>query len=182
MLEVSARRCPTAWVVQADGTALPIADATLDGCRVERVLVHLSDPAAALAEVGRVLRPDARVVLFEPSPATLTVEGTTPRAAAALARGIRDRYRQPQAGQCAGKWLREAGFGSVSTRQEIRSFNNIRVLTEGMNVDAIWQHAIDADLITPVEVRQWYGDMARRSDEGVFVASVLGTFACARSR
>jgi ubiquinone/menaquinone biosynthesis C-methylase UbiE len=109
MLEVSARRCPTAWLLQADGASLPIADATLDGCRIERVLVHLSDPAAALVEVRRALRPDARVALFEPSPATLSVEGTTAPAAAALARGFRDHYRQPLAGQRAGKWLRDSG-------------------------------------------------------------------------
>ncbi len=182
MLEVSALRCPTAWLVQADGTSLPIADATLDGCRIERVLVHLSDPASLLAEVGRVLRPDARVALFEPSPATLTVEGTTAPAAAALARSIRDLYRQPLAGQRLGKWLRDTGFSSVSTRQETRSFNDTEDLTKSMNVDAIWQHAIDANLITPVEVRKWYGEMARRSADGVFVASIPGTFACARSR
>ena len=70
---------------------------------------------------------------------------------------------------------------SVSTRQETGSFNNIQDLTESVNGDAIWQHAIDADLITPVEVRKWYADMARRSAEGTFVASVLGTFA-SRSR
>lgn len=178
MLDVSARRCPTAWLVQADGASLPIADATLDGCRIDRVLVHVDDPASVLAEVGRVLRPDARVALFEPSPATLTVEGTTAPAAAALARSLR--YRQPLAGQRLGKWLRDTGFSSVSTRPETRLFNDIEDLTESMNIDAVWQHAIDADLITPVEVRKWYGEMGRRSADGAFVASMLGTFACAR--
>lgn len=182
MLAVSVCRCPTAWLVQADGTSLPIADATLDGCRIERVLVHLSDPASVLAEVGRVLRPGARVALFEPSPATLSIEGTTALAAAALARSIRDRFRQPLAGQRLGKWLHDAGFSSVSTRQETRSYNTMEDLTESMSVDAIWQHAIEADLITPVEVRKWYGEMARRSADGAFVASMLGTFACGRSR
>jgi ubiquinone/menaquinone biosynthesis C-methylase UbiE len=182
MLAVSVRRCPTAWLVQADGTSLPIAEATLDGCRIERVLVHLSDPALVLAEVARVLRPDARVAVFEPSPATLSVKGTTAPAAAALARSIRDRFRQPLAGQQLGKWLRDTGFSSVSTHQETRSYNNMEDLTKSMSVDAIWQHAVDADLITPVEVRKWYGEMARRAAEGAFVASMLGTFAWARSR
>jgi ubiquinone/menaquinone biosynthesis C-methylase UbiE len=180
MLEVSARRCPTAWLVQADGTSLPIADATLDGCRIERVLVHLSDPASALAEVNRVLRSGGGVALFEPSPATLTIEGTTAPAAAALTRCMR--YQQPLAGQQLGKWLRDNGFSSVNTRHEARAFDDVEDLTVSLNVDAIWQRAIDADLITPVEVREWYGEMTRRSADGTFVASMLGTFACACSR
>jgi SAM-dependent methyltransferase len=180
MLEVSARRCPTAWLVQADGTALPIADATLDGCRIERVLVHLGDPASALAEVNRVLRPGGHVALFEPSPATLTVEGPTVPAAAALTRGMR--YQQPMAGQQLGRWLRDTGFDTVSTHQETRSFNNIEDLTVSLDVDATWQHAIDAGLITPAEVRKWYDEMTRRSADGAFVASMLGTFASGRSR
>ncbi|OBH23167.1 hypothetical protein A5692_00370 [Mycobacterium sp. E342] len=179
MLEISARRCPTAWLVQADGTSLPIADATLDGCRIERVLVHLSDPVAALVEVGRALRPNARVALFEPSPATLAVEGTSERAAAALARSIHDSYRQPLAGQHLEKWLRDSGFSSVRTRPETRLFSDIEDLTESMNMDAVWQHAIDADLITSAEVREWYGEMVRRSTHGAFVASMLGMFAYA---
>jgi ubiquinone/menaquinone biosynthesis C-methylase UbiE len=182
MLEVSARRCPTAWLVQADGTSLPIANATLDGCRIERVLVHLSDPTSALASVGRVLRPDARVALFEPSPATLTVEGTTASVAAALAHSIRDLYRQPLAGQQLENWLRDNGFHSVSTHQETRWFKDIEDLTESMNMNAIWQHAIDANLITPVEVRKWFDELTRRSADGTFVASLVGTFACARAR
>jgi ubiquinone/menaquinone biosynthesis C-methylase UbiE len=182
MLAVSVRRCPTAWLVRADGTSLPIAKASLDGCRIERVLVHLSDPAAVLAEVGRVLRPDARVALFEPSPATLTVEGTTAPAATVLAHSIRHRFRQPLAGQQLEKWLHDTGFGFVSTRQETRLYYNMADLIESMSVDATWQHAIDAGLITSGEVRQWYAEMARRSADGAFVASMLGTFAWARSR
>lgn len=179
MLEISARRCPTAWLVQADGTSLPIADATVDGCRIERVLVHLSDPVSALAEVGRVLRPNARAALFEPSPATLAVEGTAEPAAAAIARSIQDCYRQPLAGQLLEKWLRDSGFSSVSTRPETRLFNDIEDLTTSMNMDAIWQHAIDTDLITATEVRQWHDEMVRRSTHGAFVASMRGTFAYA---
>lgn len=179
MLEISAHRCPTAWLVQADGTSLPIADATLDGCRIERVLVHLSDPVSALAEVRRVLRPNARVALFEPSPATLAVEGTGERAAAALARSIHECYRQPQAGQHLGKWLRNSGFSSVSTREETRSFSDIEDLTESMNMDVLWQHAVEAGLITSAEVREWHGEMVRRSTHGAFVASMHGTFAYA---
>ncbi|WP_165423437.1 methyltransferase domain-containing protein [Ktedonosporobacter rubrisoli] len=48
--------------VQADITNLPFAEASFDGCQVSRVLGHLREPALALAEIVRVVRPGARVV------------------------------------------------------------------------------------------------------------------------
>lgn len=53
-------------LVQADGAHLPFADASLDGCRIERVLQHVEDPAAVVAEVRRVLRPGGFLAVFEP--------------------------------------------------------------------------------------------------------------------
>lgn len=50
----------------ADGARLPFAAASLDGCRVERVLQHVDDPAAVVAEVRRVLRPGGFFAAFEP--------------------------------------------------------------------------------------------------------------------
>lgn len=51
-------------VVNAD--ALPFPDNALDGCRADRVVQHLSDPEAALAEMVRVARPGAPVVVTDP--------------------------------------------------------------------------------------------------------------------
>ncbi|MGH3543913.1 MAG: hypothetical protein ACRDTO_16350, partial [Mycobacterium sp.] len=96
---------------------------------------------------------------------------------AALRQGIGARYRQPRAGQRAGKWLRDNGFSRVRTRNDVRWFHHVDRLTESMNLAAIWQHAVDAGVITPVDVSAWRADMARRSNESTFGASVRGTFA-----
>ncbi|MGH3525056.1 MAG: methyltransferase domain-containing protein, partial [Mycobacterium sp.] len=177
MLKSCMLRCPSARLIRADGTALPLADGTLDGCRIERVLVHLTDPGAVLAEVRRVLRAGGRIVLFEPSTATLRIDGQSAVLDAALRQGIGARYRQPRAGQRAGKWLRDNGFSRVRTRNDVRWFHHVDRLTESMNLAAIWQHAVDAGVITPVDVSAWRADMARRSNESTFGASVRGTFA-----
>jgi ubiquinone/menaquinone biosynthesis C-methylase UbiE len=41
----------------ADAAQLPYGDKTFDGCRIDRVLQHIRDPAAAIGEMVRVLRP-----------------------------------------------------------------------------------------------------------------------------
>jgi ubiquinone/menaquinone biosynthesis C-methylase UbiE len=46
----------------ADATELPFEDASFDGCRIDRVLQHIADPARAIAEMARVLRPGGVLV------------------------------------------------------------------------------------------------------------------------
>jgi len=50
----------------ADLTALPFRDETFDAAVHIVTIEHLREPAAALAEIGRVLRPGARLLLVAP--------------------------------------------------------------------------------------------------------------------
>ncbi|HEY6107235.1 MAG TPA: methyltransferase domain-containing protein [Anaeromyxobacteraceae bacterium] len=53
-------------LLRADGAALPVRDGALDGVTGHSLLYLLPDPAAALAEVRRVLRPGGRAAFLEP--------------------------------------------------------------------------------------------------------------------
>jgi SAM-dependent methyltransferase len=61
-----ARRRGLAEAVVADAHALPFEDASFDGASADRVLQHLEDPRAALAELVRVTRPGGRIVTADP--------------------------------------------------------------------------------------------------------------------
>ncbi|MGW5386402.1 methyltransferase domain-containing protein [Nocardia sp. NPDC003963] len=69
MLAVARARAAAAGTrcrfVEADAYHLPFADDSFDAVRCERVYQHLDDPAAATAEIARVLRPGGRVVLVD---------------------------------------------------------------------------------------------------------------------
>lgn len=54
---------------------LPFEDNQFDGCRVDRVFMHLDNPQKALAEALRVTRPGGRVLVREPDWETLIVDG-----------------------------------------------------------------------------------------------------------
>jgi SAM-dependent methyltransferase len=60
MLRV-ARTRRGASAILADALALPLADSSADGVILAYVLFHLADPALAMAEAARVLRPRGRV-------------------------------------------------------------------------------------------------------------------------
>jgi SAM-dependent methyltransferase len=56
------RAVPDARIEQCEAAALPFGDASFDTVIANHMLYHLDDPAAALAEFARVLRPGGRLV------------------------------------------------------------------------------------------------------------------------
>ncbi|KRC56709.1 MULTISPECIES: methyltransferase domain-containing protein [unclassified Nocardioides] len=54
-----------ATYLDAEATDLPFEDASVDVVRCERVFQHLTDPAGAVGEFARVLRPGGRLVVID---------------------------------------------------------------------------------------------------------------------
>jgi ubiquinone/menaquinone biosynthesis C-methylase UbiE len=111
----AARRAGVALpLVRADALALPFRDGTLDGATGHSLLYLLRDPAAALAELRRVVRPGGRVAFLEPRDGPLLPGAafrSGPRAAAAMLlwRGMSRLHRRFGEASLAAL-LAEAGF------------------------------------------------------------------------
>jgi ubiquinone/menaquinone biosynthesis C-methylase UbiE len=118
-------------LVRADALHLPFRDGALDGVTGHSILYLLDDPAAALAEVRRVLRPGGGIAFLEPraGPAHLArALAVGPRHAIAMAmwRGMSRLHRRfdeaslsellDRAGlERARAWPVLTGFGVVAT-------------------------------------------------------------------
>ncbi len=96
--------------VDGDAASLPLADASADLVRCERVFQHLPDPRAAVSEIVRVLRPGGRVALLDTDWATMVLHPCDPdvlrRFNAAFCRG----FAEPYAGRRLRSWLTTAGL------------------------------------------------------------------------
>jgi SAM-dependent methyltransferase len=96
-------------VQQADAYRLPFSAATFDAAHCERVLMHLDDPSAALAEMKRVVRPGGWIVAVEPDWAGLRIDHVDPEGLHLLLVRAR-RSRQPDMGITLYRRMGELGL------------------------------------------------------------------------
>lgn len=104
-------------LVRADALALPLRDGVLDGATGHSLLYLLPDPAAALAELRRALRPGGRVAFLEPRdgpppPGLPPARGLRAGASMRLWRVMSALHRRFDEAALAGL-LREAGFAEA---------------------------------------------------------------------
>ena len=112
--EVAAGRADAAGAAAefVDGGAdeLPLADASVDVVTCERVLQHLDDPDAAIAEFARVLRPGGRVVVIDSDWATAIVHPGDQEVLERYGAFILTQWPNPYSGRLLRGQLRAAGL------------------------------------------------------------------------
>jgi SAM-dependent methyltransferase len=124
MLTEARRRAETATAADANPPAavefvsgvvpgLPSADASLDGVRAERTLLHIADPQAAMADMVRVLRPGGRLAVAEPDWGTLVIDAEPAHVAGAIASAAGGGFRSPHIGRSLHRLARAAGLVDV---------------------------------------------------------------------
>jgi ubiquinone/menaquinone biosynthesis C-methylase UbiE len=89
----------TVTVCAGDAHALPLPTGSVDRARTDRVLQHVADPAAAIAEAARVLRPGGLLSMAEPDWDTLAVADEDIEVSRAMSRYIGARVRNATVGR-----------------------------------------------------------------------------------
>jgi ubiquinone/menaquinone biosynthesis C-methylase UbiE len=90
---------PNVEFVVGDAAGMPFQDGEFAAARVERALQHMEDPAAAVAEMARVVTPGGRVIAMEPDWDGLVISAADLEVTRAVVRYSAGRFRQPDAGR-----------------------------------------------------------------------------------
>jgi ubiquinone/menaquinone biosynthesis C-methylase UbiE len=166
------RRATDAGVefVHGDALALPFGDQTVDVLRCERVLQHVADPAAAVADTARVLRPGGRVVLIDTDWATAIIHPADP---GVLQRMV-DYFLADSANPYSGRRLRGllAGAGLEITGETAATWIEAQEGARQGVVSMMHLTALQAGVITPAEAEAFAQGLADAADRGAFHLSL----------
>ncbi|MFI6924651.1 methyltransferase domain-containing protein [Nonomuraea spiralis] len=160
---------PLVEVRPGDVHALPLADGSVDRARTDRVLQHVDDPAAVLAEFRRVARPGARIVMAEPDWEGMLIDSPDPDVGPALARFIARRVvRHGTVGRRLARLCAEAGLVVRSVGTVAPVFRDLATADRVLGLRRNVVRAIGAGCLEP-GAEEWFDDLGSRP----FLASAL---------
>jgi ubiquinone/menaquinone biosynthesis C-methylase UbiE len=143
-----------------DAQHLPFPDDTFDACRTERVLSHVPDPRAALAEMARVTRPGGRVCALD---VDLDSAGVEDRVTRALRESMASHVRSPHIGGELAQLFEDVDMVDVAVRRQSIAFDleMVRPLIRGQIA-----RLEDAGVVAGEETQRWWAafEEARRAD------------------
>jgi SAM-dependent methyltransferase len=158
-----------------DAHRLPLEDGCFHACRSDRVFQHLADPAQALAELVRVARPGAAIVVSEPDWETLTLDSGDRATTRRVVQFIADRsVRQGWIGRQLPRAFKQQGLLDVQVDAAVVT------LTDYELADTLWSltrnagQGRDAGVIGTEEMVTWLRDLQESGREGRFFGAHLG--------
>jgi ubiquinone/menaquinone biosynthesis C-methylase UbiE len=155
--------------------ALPFEDASFDAVRIERTLQHLPEPAGALAEVARVLRPGGRLAVLEPDWRTAVIAGEPAEAARAYVRRKADvNIAQGSIGRDLPWLLHQAGCTATEVISEVLVMRDLERADFILSLRSNLVEAVAAGATTSEVVDAWWAALEERDRAGAFFASING--------
>lgn len=155
-----------------DTLALDLPDASFDRCRIERLLMHVDgDPARAIAEVARVLRPGGRVVVFDFDWDAFVIDGADRELTRRIVRSFSDGIRNGWVGGALPRLLTAGGLADVTVVP-----HGVAIPYDffGWLLSSHLDGALAAGLFTPAELIAWWDQLDAAYACGGFFAALLG--------
>lgn len=175
MLDVARRRSTGSPLPvdfrSGDACALPFPDGGFDAVRAERTLVHVDDPALAVAEMARVLRPGGRVVLFEGDSERCDVDGVDEALMGTMSRCFASRVANAWVGGRLPELCTGAGLTDVLVEpvELVMTHECYAPMMQGL-----LQEAVRCGDVVGDDVERFFAVMERAEREGWFAARGTG--------
>jgi ubiquinone/menaquinone biosynthesis C-methylase UbiE len=164
-----------------DVSALEFSDGSFDGCCASFLLMHLSDPRAALAEMVRVTRSGGRIALREPDQDTWTIDASDRALTRALLTFRTDGYRDGWMGRQLFGLCHEAGLTEVTVLPVTDVWTDWPDSTLAIGgLRASVERAEAAGVASSEQIAAWWQDLEERRQAGRFFLSMTHFTVAAR--
>ncbi|MFJ3707928.1 MULTISPECIES: methyltransferase domain-containing protein [unclassified Streptomyces] len=163
---------------EGDAHALPVEPGSVDRARIDRVLMHVDDPAAALGALHRAVRPGGLVGLAEPDWDTLVVDADDLETGRAFTRFTTTvAVRNATIGRRLARLAEEAGFTVLTVLANTPVLRDPEVADYALGLGRNTRKAIDAGHIDEDRGTRWFESLS----QGPFLAScTVFTVICSR--
>lgn len=160
------------YFVQGDGLQLPFQDNVFDGCRSERLFMHLDQPELALTEMIRVTKPGGKIVVIDTDWCSLSIDTPFPEIERALTEyrlmrvlknGYSGRSLYRQLTQCRLADVQVETYPLCVTDRDLFYFVTMQGIIEEQ---ALAEHCITAE-----QLGTWRREIQRAAATGCFYAS-----------
>jgi len=153
---------------------LDFEDNSFDGVRAERILIHLEDPQAAIAEMVRVTRPGGHLVTMDADWDTLLLDAPDRDLTRKVLNLVSDAIRNNWIARQVPGIFKHMGLQDVTTgagtliMQEFPLFDHVVHLSETI------EHAVTTGLLDPQEIEPWRAALEERGRQGLFFGAMTG--------
>ncbi|WP_055592327.1 methyltransferase domain-containing protein [Streptomyces hirsutus] len=163
---------------EGDAHSLPVAPRSVDRAKIDRVLMHVVEPADVLAQLHSVTRPGARIGLAEPDWDTLAVDAEDLGTSRAFTRYTTSEVvRHATIGRSLARHAEQAGFTVETVIATAPVFLDFQDADHTLGLGRNLQQAIQDGHIDEERGRRWFTSLS----EGSFFASfVLVSVICSR--
>ena len=165
--QAQARAGHEPWLVRAEGERLPFRDGVFGGCRIERVLMHVDDPAAVIREAVRCLSPGSTITMFEPDWSSFRVRGDGRDERVGWITGS----RHPGVGGELWRLAEDMGCEVLDRVEELSVWRTMDVLDRIVGgVGPVVANAVRAGRVAEPVAEAWLRVQRRRDRRGEFFA------------
>jgi len=160
MIDEARRRADTARLPVefevGDAQCLPFADGTFDACRTERMLIHVPDARAALAEMVRVARPGGRVGVIDAETETMLFDSADRALTRRIVTAFSDSFQNGWIGRRLPRMMTEAGLTALTVEPYVMVFHPEVIAAV---VDPHLAGMVAGDMITAEEAGRWRAEV-----------------------
>jgi ubiquinone/menaquinone biosynthesis C-methylase UbiE len=162
-----------------DAQHLDFADQTFDRCRADRVFMYVPDPRRALAEMMRVARSGARIVVFDIDWDGVMVNHPDRALTRTMMRLGCDSVPQGWIGRQLPALFQECGLQDVSiiAHTILPDYAFFTRIYRGLLIGAQ-----ETGILSASELTQWWDSLEQTSQAGLFFAAVPGFIVSGRTR
>jgi SAM-dependent methyltransferase len=153
---------------------LEFVDQAFDRVNCSRVLVHLDDPAAAIAEMHRVLKRGGRVSIWEPDFDALLIDSDDLATSDAVRGTLTRTLSNPDIGRRLRRLACDAGLKVTDVTATARPVSSLEYANQQFHLFAYLDAAVDAGVVSEDAGRRWRTHLERADVDGTLWISPVG--------